>query len=289
MLDRVTLARVHMLGGVSNYVRQREGARFGLPEERRRTLYNGVDTLRFKPPAEEEPGLRLFTVAYFQKHKGVHHLLDAFARVRVPCATLTIAGDGPEAENLREQARALGISDRVSFIGLRDDLEQLLPRADVFVHNSHVEAFGLCIAEAMACGRAVIASKVGGVPELVEDGQSGLLVPPGDVGALAGAIERLLGDVALRQRLGENARARIVQRFGLRRSAVEHLTWCEEAFAERSRFHRAVRGEAARSDVLRIPQQGPAVPRPSVEVPLGPSPESAPRAEENTVILDQPL
>jgi glycosyltransferase involved in cell wall biosynthesis len=261
-LDRVTLSRVHSLGGVSEFVREEQRRRFGLSRERSRTLYNGVDTQRFRPPAQERNGLRLFTAAWFQPHKGVHHVIRAFAKLRTPGATLSIAGDGPESAALEKLAIELGVANRVRFLGMRDDLEKILPEMDVFVHSSHVEAFGLTIAEAMACGRAVVASRVGGVSELVEDGQSGLLIEPGDEVALAAAIDRLLEDDALRRRLGENARTRIVQRFGLRKSAVEHLLWCEAAFSERSLIHRTVRPEPAHDDVLRIPQPRSKVPMP---------------------------
>lgn len=233
-LDRVTLARVHSLGGVSAHVRDQEGARFGLRGERTCTLYNGIDFTRFRPGPPKASGapLRLITAAYFQPDKGVDRLVRAFARVQGGAATLTLCGDGPEAPRIEALISSLGLSDRVECVGLRDDLEQLLPRADVFIHTARREAFGLAIAEAMSCGLAVVASSVGGVPELVEDGVSGLLVPPGDEGALTQAIERLLRNPMLRQRLGVNARSRIVERFGLRRSAVEHLRWCEAAAPE---------------------------------------------------------
>lgn len=231
VLDRLSLIRVHSLGGVSDHVREQERRRFGLPVERTRVLHNGVDFTRFKPRAElvRREGLRIITAAYFQPDKGVHHLIRAFARVQDPTARLTICGDGPEAARLERLIAELNLGDRVELIGLRSDLEELLPKADLFIHTARREAFGLAIAEAMACGLAVIASRVGGVPELVEDGISGLLVPPGDEPALTCSIERVLGDPALRLRLGASARSRIVEQFGLRRSALEHLLWCQEA------------------------------------------------------------
>ena len=93
------------------------------------------------------------------------------------------------------------------------------------------EAFGLTIAEAMAAGRAVVASRTGGIPELVEDGVSGLLVPPGDPEGLARALDLLANRPALRRQLGSNARARAQQRFSLEQCAREHVRWCEGAVA----------------------------------------------------------
>lgn len=230
-LDRVTLTRVHSLAGVSTFVREQERARFGLSPARTRTLYNGVDFNRFRPLPAEVPhvGTRFISVAYFQPDKGLHHLIRAFAALRAPDSTLTLCGDGPETPHLVELIHTLGLKDRVHLAGLRDDLERQLPVSDVFIHGAYREAFGLAIAEAMSCGRAVIASSAGGVSELVENGVSGLLVAPGDERGLTAAMQRLSDDPTLRAELGERARKRIIQRFGLRRSALEHVHWCEEA------------------------------------------------------------
>lgn len=129
-------------------------------------------------------------------------------------------GDGPEETCLRRLGDELGIAARTQFCGLRDDVASLLREADIFVHPATwAEAFGWTIAEAMASGCAVIATNVGAIPELVEHGRSGMLVPPADPIALAHAMTRLAGDEALRLELGRNARARAEERFGLARSA----------------------------------------------------------------------
>jgi glycosyltransferase involved in cell wall biosynthesis len=228
--DRVTLARVDSLAAVSRHVRDQACARFGLPLPRARVLYNGVDTRRFRPrggPARE--GWPTFvTVAHLVPHKGIDVLLRAFALARGGGARLRVVGDGPELPDLQVLARGLGLGGRVHFLGLRDDVESQLRAADAYVHPTLVEGFGNAVAEAMACGLPVVASRAGGIPEVVEDGVSGLLVPPGEVAPLARAIERVARDVALRRALGASARARVVERFSLDEAVAAHLDWCEE-------------------------------------------------------------
>jgi glycosyltransferase involved in cell wall biosynthesis len=116
---------------------------------------------------------------------------------------LLLAGDGPERARLQELARRLGLAERVRFFGDVDDLPSLLATAHLFVHPSKSESLSNAILEAMAEGLPVIASPVGGNPEIVADGRSGLLVPPGRPDLLADAIRRLLDDAGLRGRLGE--------------------------------------------------------------------------------------
>jgi len=141
---------------------------------------------------------------------------------------LTIVGDGPQASMLRELADRSNVGDRVSFLGLRDDVEDLIDQSDIFVHPAiWAEAFGFTIAEAMSSQRAVIASRVGGIPEIIEHGTSGLLVEPGDVSALTAALDRLTEDANFRLELGQNARRRAVDKFDLKRSVRGHLDWYE--------------------------------------------------------------
>lgn len=155
-------------------------------------------------------------------------LLRAVARVAHPGLHLTVVGDGPEENALKRLAAELAIEEQVTFSGLRDDVDLLLRATDIVVHPAlwH-EAFGLTIAEGMSCGCAVVASRVGAVPELISDGETGILVPPGDVDALAASLKRLIGDSSLRALLGGNARTRVSERFRLERSVASHLDRCE--------------------------------------------------------------
>jgi glycosyltransferase involved in cell wall biosynthesis len=162
----------------------------------------------------------------------VDHLLAAVAALGDQRVTLSVVGDGPERPRLERLAADLGIEDRTEFLGLRDDVDELLRRSDLFVHPAiWGEAFGLTITEAMASGCPVVASNVGGIPELIEDGITGLLVPPADDEALRKAIARLIDDRDLRHRLSVQARARVLERFGLEQCVQAHVEWCESALA----------------------------------------------------------
>jgi glycosyltransferase involved in cell wall biosynthesis len=241
ILNGVTTPRISALIGVSDYARARTARALGFPLERTATIYNGVDLELFSPPPPPPPSpplpvqalpprgpLTVLAVAHFIPEKGIDHLLRALAAVPPVTARLLLVGDGPEEPRLRRLTDELGLADRVQFGGLRDDVAALLRGADVFVHPATwQEAFGWTIAEAMASGCAVIASSVGGIPELIEHDRSGLLVPPADPPALAQAIRRLADDSALRFTLGRNARRRAEERFGLRQSAAQHVDWFE--------------------------------------------------------------
>lgn len=142
--------------------------------------------------ANEDAEVRLLMVSRLKPHKGVHLAIEALARLPDEQYTLQIVGDGPpEYEKyLRERARALGVSHRVVFRGAvpPDQVASVYRSSDLFLLPSYEEAFGIVLLEAMAAGVPVVASRVGGIPDVVEDGVSGKLVPPGDPEALARAI-----------------------------------------------------------------------------------------------------
>ena len=165
--------------------------------------------------AAREPALIAFA-GRLTAAKGVPELLRSAAALaeRFPALRVECAGDGDLAA-LRAEAEALGIQQRVEFRGWIGDREreELLARATVFVLASHAEGLPVSLLEAMAAGCPVIASAVGGIPDIVSDGFNGLLVPPGDASTLARAIERLLADRSLAFAMGRAARATIARRF----------------------------------------------------------------------------
>jgi glycosyltransferase involved in cell wall biosynthesis len=181
----------------------REEGREGAPVS---LIYNGVDLQRYNhqqpcctlhedyPIPDSSPIVGV--VARLEAEKGHRTLIAAWPLVLAahPEAWLLIVGEGSERDALEEQANSLGISDHVVFTGRREDVPAVTAALDVAVLPSYREAQGLSVLEAMALSRPVVASNVGGIPEMVEDGVSGLLVPPGDPDALAGAIVRLLSD-----------------------------------------------------------------------------------------------
>lgn len=150
------------------------------------------------------------SVGNFTAKKDQATLLRAFAPrpARGRDVVLVLVGLGPLEDDLRALAVELGIGDRVRFPGSRDDVFALLPAFDVFALSSRFEGLPIALLEAMASGVAPVATRVGGIPEVITDADDGLLVDPGDPGALARALDRVLGDDALRGRLGEHARDR---------------------------------------------------------------------------------
>jgi glycosyltransferase involved in cell wall biosynthesis len=140
--------------------------------------------------------------------KGQHVLLDAWAEVvqALPDAYLLLAGDGPHRRTLEAQTRRLGLESRVRFLGHLSDIRPALWVSDLMILPSLAEAFGIVVLEAMASGLAVVASRVGGIPEQIEEEKSGLLVPPGDAGALSAAILRVLTNPKLRLELVRGGR-----------------------------------------------------------------------------------
>ena len=160
-------------------------------------------------------------VGRLEERKGVAYLIDAVARLGDHGPTLEVIGDGPERAALEAQADALGIARRVVFRGkvTTEELRASYARAAVFVLPSVVDArgdtegLGVVLLEAMNYGTPVVASRIGGIPDIVEDGISGLLVPAGDEAALTTALARLLAEPALARRLGDAGRQRVRARF----------------------------------------------------------------------------
>jgi glycosyltransferase involved in cell wall biosynthesis len=168
--------------------------------------------------------------------KGHRYLLDAIPRILEDCpaAVFLIAGRGDREGALREQARRLGIDGQVRFLGLRGDVPALLAIADLFVLPSLSEGLSIAILEAMAAGRPVVTTRVGGNPELVVDGETGLLVPAADAHGLASAVARLLTDPAEARRLGDEGRRHVGRRFSIDAMVGEYEAIYEAARRGRS-------------------------------------------------------
>lgn len=170
------------------------------------------------PPVEadrSEPGRILF-LGQVEPRKGIHELVEALARLtsRFPQARLAIGGQG-ELDGVKRRAEQLGVADRLEELGwvTAGRKGEELARAAVFCLPSHAEGLPMALLEAMAAGKAVVSTGVGGIPDALRDGDNGLMVEPGNVEALAGALGRLLGDEDERRRLGARARATIEQEF----------------------------------------------------------------------------
>lgn len=184
----------------------------GLPEGRVSTLPNPVAYPAAVPARPERETLAIAFTGHMIEEKGIFELVAAFASLPEPLrrrTRLLLAGDA-EAEALA-RARALGVAERVEFLGWLDPARRdaLLAEADVFALPSHNEALPMSLLEAMAAALPVVTTPVGGIPEIVEHDRTGLMVPPGDVPALAAALERLLVSAELRRSLGLAGRRRV--------------------------------------------------------------------------------
>jgi len=170
-------------------------------------------------------------VAALTGHKDHATLLAAAARViaRVPEARFVIVGQGELEGRLRMQAQALGLEGRVVFAGFRPDVDALIPAFDVFCLSSHMEGLGTSLLDAMCYGRAVVGTAAGGIPEAVEDGVTGRVVPPRQPDALAAALTEVLTDGARREAMGQAGRARFLARFTADRMVDETLGVYAEA------------------------------------------------------------
>jgi glycosyltransferase involved in cell wall biosynthesis len=196
----------------------------------RRTLsiYNGVDVRRFRPIERsiDNSGLIVGFAGRLINGKGTEVLLYALRQIEDQSLTVEIAGDGPERRALESLTHRLGITSRVRFRGLVADMPAFWQGCDIAAvpsHPPHVESFGLVAVEAMAAGLPVVAASNGALPEIVQDGRSGTIVPENDPASLAEALEMYAADRECRARHGREARADCEQRFGIDRCASAYV------------------------------------------------------------------
>lgn len=215
---------------VSRFIADRMVTSDLIPRHKVRVIYNGIDLDAFLPAERPGGGDYLCTVCYMRPEKGVGVLLEALAilkRSGIEPRCLLV-GDGPNLTEYRRIAEANGLS-KVEFTGLRNDVPQLLRSSMLSVVPSiWSEAFSNAAAEAQALGVPVIASAIGGLQEVIEDGVSGLHVTPGDPAGLAGAIARLVGDPELRAAMGKAGRERVGRLFNLKDRISEMADFIEE-------------------------------------------------------------
>lgn len=235
----------HRVLANSRAVREAAMKKEGFPKGKVALIYNGLDAERFSPAADPRPfrralglpdeGFIVGVASGFRPVKGVDVVIRGFARMSsaVPGALLVLAGDGPDRPLLESLVHELGVSDSVRFVGVRPDMESVYPAFDLFALCSHSEGFSNAILEAMGMGLPVVATRVGGNIEMVEDGVSGYLVSPGDDRSLGERLLSLAENPSLRQSMGEagrrwvletNAREVVFQRFRELYEGVLHDT-----------------------------------------------------------------
>jgi L-malate glycosyltransferase len=172
----------------------------------------------------------LMHVSNFRPVKRITDCIHTFALLRArcdACVRLVMCGDGPEREKAEALAQALGVADDVIFAGSVPNIADYLSVADVFLMPSQTESFGLAALEAMACEVPVIASRVGGLPEVVREGETGYLVPLGDVQAMADCATRLFNDANLRRQMGARGRSIAVDEFTTQRIIPQYVEMYE--------------------------------------------------------------
>lgn len=198
-----------------------------LPPEKMVVIYNGVDLVKFHPGSAGEdvrrdlgvvPGERVVTtVASLNHYKGVDVFVNAVPAVLESRenARFVVVGDGPERKTLEKLAADLGVAERVTFTGIRSDVDEILRASDLFVLSSRTEAFPNVILEAMATGLPVVSSDVGSVAELVDEGKTGHRIQPEDPAVLARSISSLLEDGGKAKAFGAAGRRVVEERFRL--------------------------------------------------------------------------
>lgn len=263
VLERLTAGLSDRVVACSLAVKQYVEERYGLPPGKVVTLRNAIvvpalradDAARARLRADlgAGPGDRLIgTLGRLEEpKKGLSVFLRAASLVTRRCRTarFVLVGEGPARRELERLAASEGVADRTVFAGERRDVADLLSAFDLFVQPSRWEGFGLTVLEAMAAGRPVVASRVGGIPEIVRDGRDGFLVPPDDPARLADGIVKMLNDPDLATRLGRSGRERVEASFGIDGLVRDTVALYHELLQAKGEAHHAApvarRGRAA--------------------------------------------
>ncbi len=211
-ITRFSIEQSDAVTAVSDYLRDETYRTFGCVGCDLRVIPNFVNLSEYRPAEGEPQHLApagdkvILHVSNFREVKRVKDVVRVFARIRraMP-ATLVMVGDGPDRHDAEHEARELGVAEHVRFLGRLDTVAPLLQAADLFLLPSQQESFGLAALEAMGCGAPVVASRVGGLPEVVEDGVNGILEPVGSVEAMGRRAVELLRDPARHARMREAA------------------------------------------------------------------------------------
>ncbi len=220
---------------------EKEMRRYGVPGEKVRVIDNGIDVTRFNetmlPAAiREEFGIKkgvtvIGTVGNLGAEKGHGYLLEAAKGVATESMKLIIVGDGPLRAHLEKEVSRLGLGDKVIFTGFRKDIPNLLSAMDIFVLPSVIEGLPMVLLEAMAAGKAVVATRVGAVPKVVHNG-NGILVEPRDVPGLQNAISSLLTSEEKRRRYASAGQDTVRQHFSSERMSLEYIDLYNELLRE---------------------------------------------------------
>jgi glycosyltransferase involved in cell wall biosynthesis len=244
VLDRITAWAV--TGWVPNSIACMNSTikREKFPKERFTVIYDGIDVEKWKrhndgTRKQIRKGLGLsddvilcVTVGNFRYQKGYPYLIQAIPEIikKQPQARFVFVGRGKMEEELKKKCIDLGIQDYVIFTGYREDIRQIYEGADIMVLPSVCEGLPVSLIEAMSMELPVVSTKIGGIPELVENGITGILVPPADSDALTKAIVQLASDSAQRKQMGNNARKRVCENFSMRKNASKLIEYYQKQY-----------------------------------------------------------
>jgi glycosyltransferase involved in cell wall biosynthesis len=244
--NRLALAHAAIIVANSGEIRREFIQSLGPSMDRIRVLYNGIDAERFRPGVSSEIRSEIGAApdeviigmsSRLAPDKGQDTFLRAAAKVasQEPRARFVIIGDDSVfsdnngyAATLRELANQFALADHVAFLGFRQDMPAVYNGLDIVVNAAWMEAFGLVVVEAMACGKVVVGTHAGGIPEIISDGLDGFLFPVNDDSALAEVLLRLVRQPDLRRRIGQAARRAVLERF----SVETHVLSVEKVLAE---------------------------------------------------------
>jgi len=236
-ITKFGIERSDAVTAVSDFLRRMTVAEFQVAS-RIDVIPNFVDLHHYVPTRPDRsayagPGQKvLLHVSNFRPVKRVLDVVRIFERVsREVDAVLLMVGDGPERSSAQALARRLGLSDRLRFLGTRQDIEDVAALADVFLLPSELESFGLSALEAMAAGVPVVGSDAGGLPEVVRHAESGYLLPVGDVDGMAARTIEVLRDDERRREMGEAARHRVASLFDAERVVAQYEAVYERVMA----------------------------------------------------------
>jgi glycosyltransferase involved in cell wall biosynthesis len=241
LFNRLMLRRSDRVVGVGEHVRQALIANEGIPKRRVEVVYNGVDLDRFSETATQREAMRQelglsasdFAVLHVARldalkdHKTAVRAL-ATTLTRCPNAMLLLAGEGPEESTIREEIDSCGVGERLRMLGLRRDVPQLLAAADVFLLTSISEGIPVTLIEAMAARLPIVSTRVGGVGEVVVDGETGRLVESGDAAGIAAALVELSQARELRETMGNAGRSRAEAMFTQSQMTASYAAMYEE-------------------------------------------------------------
>jgi N-acetyl-alpha-D-glucosaminyl L-malate synthase BshA len=236
-ITRFSILRSHGLTAVSKFLKRETVRDFTVPEERVEVIPNFIDTAVYRPGLVPSHRATLapdgekivMHISNFRAVKRAADVVSVFAKLTAKQPSrLVLVGDGPERPRVLMRAEELGVRDRVMFLGKHTSVHEVLSCADLFLLPSASESFGLVALEAMACGAPVVASNVGGLPEVIEHGTSGYMFDVGDIDAMAEAGLRIMGDDEHWRSLSEAGRALAEERFSSERVVPQYERYYEQ-------------------------------------------------------------